>query len=187
MKSFQIRSFFWSLFYRIGTEYRDWLGKSPHYLRIRENTDLEKRRIWTLSTQRYCLHYMYFFVVDFFYILKLLQLTGALLCLECNIQIMVYNTNNFVLFSGNQSRYFFITAISFSYCMVLSTMYTEFFIFCRLISRTFRSIKYWQNLRSERCIDYIVRGERAISSFPLIYKISTVYYYIIYQGKQNIA
>ena len=43
MKSVQIRSFFWSVFSRIRTEYGE----------IRENTDQKKPRIWTLFTQWY--------------------------------------------------------------------------------------------------------------------------------------
>ena len=42
MKSVQIRSFFWSVFSRIRTEYGDLL---------RENTDQKKLRIWKLFTQ----------------------------------------------------------------------------------------------------------------------------------------
>ena len=36
MKSVQIRSFFWSVFSRIRTEYRDLRSKSPYLVRIRE-------------------------------------------------------------------------------------------------------------------------------------------------------
>ena len=39
MKIVQIRKFFWSVFFRIRTEYGDLLSKSPHSARIRENTD----------------------------------------------------------------------------------------------------------------------------------------------------
>ena len=49
--SVQIRSFFWSVFSRIRTEYRDLLRKSPYSVRLRENTDQKKLRIWTLFTQ----------------------------------------------------------------------------------------------------------------------------------------
>ena len=39
MKSVQIRSFFWSVFSCIRTEYGDLLRKSPYSVRIQENTD----------------------------------------------------------------------------------------------------------------------------------------------------
>ena len=52
-KSVQIQSFFWSVFSRIRTEYRDLRSKSPYSVRVRENTDQEKLRIWTLFTQWY--------------------------------------------------------------------------------------------------------------------------------------
>ena len=38
VKSIKIRSFFWSVFSFIRTEYRDLLRKSPYSLRIQENT-----------------------------------------------------------------------------------------------------------------------------------------------------
>ena len=47
VKSVQIRSFFWSLFSYIRIEYGDW-SKSPYSVRIQENTDQKKLRIWTL-------------------------------------------------------------------------------------------------------------------------------------------
>ena len=51
MKSVQTRSFFWSVFSRIRTEYENLHSKYPYSVRIRENTDQKKLRIWTLSTQ----------------------------------------------------------------------------------------------------------------------------------------
>ena len=51
VKSVQIRSFFWSVFSCIWTEYGDLLRKSPYSERIQENTDQIKFRIWTLLTQ----------------------------------------------------------------------------------------------------------------------------------------
>ena len=39
VKSVHIRSFFWSVFSRIQTEYKEILGISPHLVRMRENTD----------------------------------------------------------------------------------------------------------------------------------------------------
>ena len=51
MKSVQIRSFFWSVFSRIWTEYGEILGISPYLVRMRENTDQKKLRTWTHFTQ----------------------------------------------------------------------------------------------------------------------------------------
>ena len=61
VKFVQIRSFFWPVFSRIRTEYREILpirtefGEilriSPYSVRMRENTDRKKLRIWTLLTQ----------------------------------------------------------------------------------------------------------------------------------------
>ena len=48
MNSVQIRSFIWSVFSCIRTEYGDLRCKS---VRIQENTDQKKLRIWTLFTQ----------------------------------------------------------------------------------------------------------------------------------------
>ena len=48
MKSVQIRSNFWSVFFRIRTE----RGRiSPYSVQMRENTDQKLLRIWTLFTQ----------------------------------------------------------------------------------------------------------------------------------------
>ena len=52
VKSVQIRSFFWSVFSCIRTGYGDLLRKPPYPVRIQENTDQKKLRIWTLFTQR---------------------------------------------------------------------------------------------------------------------------------------
>ena len=51
VKSVQIRSFFWSVFSRIRTEYGEILRTSPYSARTWENTDQKKLRIWTLFTQ----------------------------------------------------------------------------------------------------------------------------------------
>ena len=51
MKSVQIRSFFWSVFSCIWTEYGALLRKFPYSVQIQENTDQKKLRIWTLFTQ----------------------------------------------------------------------------------------------------------------------------------------
>ena len=58
VKSVQIRSFFWSVFSCIWTEYGDLLRKSPYLVRIQENANQKKLRISTLFTQcRYCCHF----------------------------------------------------------------------------------------------------------------------------------
>ena len=51
VKSVQIRGFVCPTFSRIWTEYGDLRSKSPYLVRIRENTDHKKLRIWTLFTQ----------------------------------------------------------------------------------------------------------------------------------------
>ena len=51
VKSTQIRSFYWSVFSRIRTEYGEIRGVSPYSPRMRENTDQKKLRIWTLFAQ----------------------------------------------------------------------------------------------------------------------------------------
>ena len=51
VKSVRIRSFFWSAFSRIWTEYGETLRISQYSVQMRENTDLKKLRIWILFTQ----------------------------------------------------------------------------------------------------------------------------------------
>ena len=51
VKIIQIRSFFWFAFSCVRTEYGDLLCKSLYSVRIQENTQQEKLRIWTLFTQ----------------------------------------------------------------------------------------------------------------------------------------
>ena len=51
VKSVQIRSFFWSVFSCIRTEYGDLLRKSLYSVKIQENADQKKLLIWTLFTQ----------------------------------------------------------------------------------------------------------------------------------------
>ena len=51
MESVQIRSFFWSVFIRIQTEYGDVLRIFPYSVQMQENTDQKKLCIWTLSAQ----------------------------------------------------------------------------------------------------------------------------------------
>ena len=48
VKSIQIRSISWSVFSCIRTEYRELRRKSSYWVRIQENTDQKKLRIWTL-------------------------------------------------------------------------------------------------------------------------------------------
>ena len=54
VESVQIRSFFWSVFSRIRTEYGEILHISPYSVRMWENTDQKKLRICTLFTQCLC-------------------------------------------------------------------------------------------------------------------------------------
>ena len=51
MKSDQLRSFFWSVFSRIWTEYGEILRISLYSVRMREHMDQKKLRVWTLFTQ----------------------------------------------------------------------------------------------------------------------------------------
>ena len=51
MKCVQIRSFSWSVFPRIWTEYGEIESISPYSVRMRENTDQKKFRLWTHVTQ----------------------------------------------------------------------------------------------------------------------------------------
>ena len=51
VKCAQIRSFFWSVFSRIWTEYREIRSISSYSVRMRENTEQKKLRIWTFFTQ----------------------------------------------------------------------------------------------------------------------------------------
>ena len=51
LKSVQIRSSFWSVFFYNRTEYGDLRSKSQYSVRIQENTDQKILLIWTLFTQ----------------------------------------------------------------------------------------------------------------------------------------
>ena len=51
LQNYQIRSSFWSAFSCIRIEYGDLPSKSPYSVRVQENTDQKKLRIWTFSTQ----------------------------------------------------------------------------------------------------------------------------------------
>ena len=57
VKSVQIRSFFWSVFFCIRTEYGNLRSKSPYSVRIQENTDQKKLCIWSLFMQWSWLQY----------------------------------------------------------------------------------------------------------------------------------
>ena len=66
-KSVQIRSLFWSVFSCIRTEYGNLIHKSLYSVRIEENTNQKKLRIWTLcfsvdhmKTENGFLFYKYF-------------------------------------------------------------------------------------------------------------------------------
>ena len=63
----QIRSFFWSIFSCIRTEFGGLLRKSLYSVRIQENTDQKKLRIWTPFTQCY-FSYSWKFPCLYFYI-----------------------------------------------------------------------------------------------------------------------
>ena len=54
VKSIQIRSYFWSVFSCIWTECGEIWSISLYSVRIQENTDQKKLRIWTRFTQWYC-------------------------------------------------------------------------------------------------------------------------------------
>ena len=51
VKRVQIRSFFWSVFSRIWTEYGDLRSKYLYSVQVRENMDQKKLRIWTTFAQ----------------------------------------------------------------------------------------------------------------------------------------
>ena len=51
MKSVRIRSFFWSVFSCIQTEYGYLRSKSPYSVRMQENADQKNLRMWTLFMQ----------------------------------------------------------------------------------------------------------------------------------------
>ena len=51
VKSVQIRSFFWSAFSHIRTEYGEIQSTFPYSVRMKENKDQKKLRIWALFTQ----------------------------------------------------------------------------------------------------------------------------------------
>ena len=51
LKSVQIRSFSGPFFFCIRTEYGEMRSISPYSVRVRENTDQKKLRIWTIFTR----------------------------------------------------------------------------------------------------------------------------------------
>ena len=52
VESVKARSFFWSTFFRIRTEYGEIRSISPYSVQMRENMDQGKVHIWTLFKQR---------------------------------------------------------------------------------------------------------------------------------------
>ena len=65
VKSVQTRSFFWSVFFRIRTEYGEIPRISPYSVQMREHTDQKKLRIWTLFPQWYPLPKLHFVWLSF--------------------------------------------------------------------------------------------------------------------------
>ena len=63
VKSVQIRSFFWSVFSRMRTEYGEIRSISLYSVRMRANTEQKKLRIWTYFTQWYALQNICFLSV----------------------------------------------------------------------------------------------------------------------------
>ena len=82
-KNVQIRSFFWSVFSNIYTEYEYLRGKSLYSVQIRENTDQMKLRIWTLFTQCF---FRKIIELSKFLLLKLIQ-TGLYVGRKCSLNI----------------------------------------------------------------------------------------------------
>ena len=56
----------------------------------------------------------------------------------------------------------------------MGPIFSEFLIFCRLISRVFRGREILENMRNEENTGQIVQGKRSITSLSLTYEISTV-------------
>ena len=73
VKSVQIRSFFWSVFYHIWTEYGDLRSKYPYSAQIRENTD--KKKVFTRSCCSKCsgLRYVCIKMLLFFFIYPIVE------------------------------------------------------------------------------------------------------------------
>ena len=67
VKNVQIWNFLWSVFSCIRSKCGDLLRKSPYSVRIQENTDQKKLRIWTPFTQCY-FSYSWKFPCLYFYI-----------------------------------------------------------------------------------------------------------------------
>ena len=56
----------------------------------------------------------------------------------------------------------------------MGPIFSEFLIFCRLISGVFRGREILENMRNEENTGQIVQGKRSITSLSLTYEISTV-------------
>ena len=111
MKSVQIRIFFWSVFFHIRTEYGEMRSISPYSVRMRENTDQKKIRIWTLFTQ--C----------FFFKLSIIpsKLPSTLITASCSISSMASlsksscsSINSYCLWYN-----FFLNFGASSFCLLL--------------------------------------------------------------------
>ena len=63
VKSVQMRSFFWSVFSHIWTEYAEVRSISPYSVRMRENMDQKKLRIWTLHAVSELVHRLFLVIV----------------------------------------------------------------------------------------------------------------------------
>ena len=103
VKGVQIRSFFWSVFSRIRTEYVDFRRKSSYSVRIRENMDQKKLRIWTLFIQW---SYERNYIENRDFVLCNVQTN---VCDTCNFEIWYCKivTNSSVIFQGEFSCYVF--------------------------------------------------------------------------------
>ena len=64
VKSVQIRSYFWSAFSYIWTEYKEIRNIFPYSVRMRENTDEKLLCIWTLFTQSQLKEYAQVFIIS---------------------------------------------------------------------------------------------------------------------------
>ena len=73
VKNVQIRSFFWSVFSHIRTEYGDLLCKPMYSVRMRKNKDQKKLRIYTLFTQWKKMRKIRVFFVKFEYLARIFK------------------------------------------------------------------------------------------------------------------
>ena len=151
MKSIQIRSYFWSVFSHIRTEYGEIRRISPYSVRMRENTDQKQLLIWTLFTQ-------------LIYKVKLSGISGSLLKL---IQNYLDNRFQRVLLNGQTSEWkpvkagvpqgsilgplFFLVYIN-DICSNLSTNVKLFADDTSLFSIVNDANKSFENLSNDLCI-----------------------------------